>query len=511
MTLARTHAVALRGLEGQVVEVQCDISAGLPGVYFTGLPDASVTESRDRLRAAVHNSGGSWPNQRITVALLPADVRKVGSRFDLAIGVAVLAASGQVPLLPVSQAAWIAELGLDGRLRPVSGVLPSVLAARAAGLRRVVVASANADEAALVGDMDVRCADHLSEVLGWLTGDGPAPAAVPLRDRRLDLEPDRPDLADVAGQQLAKRALEIAAAGGHHTYLVGTPGSGKTMLAERLAGLLPPLTDEESLEVTAVHSVAGFLGDPARLVRHAPLQAPHHTASVAALVGGGSHLARPGAISLSHCGVLFLDEAPEFATHALDALRQPLETGRVVLARGGGTVTYPARFQLVLAANPCACGKRERDCICAARIRRRYEQRLSGPLLDRIDLRVQVEPVPHADLFCPAVAPESTAVVAARVVAARGRTAARLAGTGWRLNAEVPGSVLRREPFLPPRKVTREAEEMLDRGTLSARGFDRVLRLAWTLADLDGSEAPNAAHLAEALVFRTGQAQSWAA
>lgn len=510
MTLASTHAVALRGLDGQVVEVQCDISAGLPGIYFTGLPDASVSESRDRLRAAVHNSGGTWPNRRITVALLPADVRKVGSRFDLAVGVAVLAASGQVPLAPVAGAAWIAELGLDGRLRPVTGVLPSVLAARAAGLRRVVVATANADEAALVGDMDVRCADHLSQVLGWLTGEGPAPATV-LPGGGNGEAADRPDLADVAGQQLAKRALEIAAAGGHHTYLLGTPGSGKTMLAERLTGLLPPLTDEQSLEVTAVHSVAGLLGDGARLVRRPPLQAPHHTASAAALVGGGSHLARPGAISLAHRGVLFLDEAPEFATRVLDALRQPLETGRVVLARGGGAVTYPARFQLVLAANPCACGKRERDCLCAAPVKRRYEQRLSGPLLDRIDLRVRVEPVPHADLFCPAVAPETSAEVAARVVAARGRTAARLAGTGWQLNAEVPGAVLRREPFLPPRSVTRLAEQMLDQGTLSARGFDRVLRLAWTLADLEARDMPTAGDVSEALGFRTGQAQSWAA
>ena len=509
MTLARTHAVALSGLEGRVVEVQCDISTGLPGVYFTGLADASVTESRDRLRAAVHNCGGTWPNQRITVALLPADVRKSGSRFDLAVGVAILAASGQVPLQSVSQAAWIAELGLDGRLRAVSGVLPSVLAARAAGLRRVVVADANAGEAALVGDMDVRSAEHLSDVVGWLTGDGPTlPPASP---SGFGDAPNLPDLADVAGQGLAKRALEIAAAGGHHTCLIGTPGAGKTMLAERLSGLLPPLTDEQSLEVTAVHSIAGLLGDPARLVRYAPLQAPHHTASVAALVGGGSHLARPGAISLAHCGILFLDEAPEFTSQALDALRQPLETGRVVLARGGGAVTYPARFQLVLAANPCACGHRERDCICAPMVVRRHQQRLSGPLLDRIDLRVQVDPVPHADLFSPLVAPETTAVVAARVAAARVRTALRLAGTGWRLNAEVPGSILRRDPFMPPRAVTRQAEQLLDRGTLSARGFDRVLRLSWTLADLGERDMPSAADVAEALYFRTGQVESWAA
>jgi magnesium chelatase family protein len=516
MALARTLGVALVGLQGQLVEIECDISAGLPGISFTGLPDASVNESRDRLRAALANSGADWPERKITVALLPADVRKVGSRFDLATALAVLGASEQVPIEAIGQAAWISELGLDGRLRAVRGVLPSVLAAARRGVRRVVVARANAAEAALVGGVDVRAADRLADVLAWLRGEEALPPITGEPSSPADGCADRddeaqPDLADVAGQTAAKRALEIAAAGGHHLYLVGSPGAGKTMLAERLPGLLPALDDGAALEVTAVHSVAGLLSENARLVRRPPLQAPHHTASVPALVGGGSHLARPGAISLAHHGVLFLDEAPEFSPRALDALRQPLETGQVVLSRGGGTVVYPARFQLILAANPCSCGRRSTDCDCPAQVRRRHHMRLSGPLMDRIDLRVQVEPVPHADLFGAASAREQSATVAERVAAARAAAAARLTATPWALNAQVPGSVLRSAAFLPPATVLRQAQDFLERGLLSARGFDRVLRLTWTLADLAGRDRPDARDVSEALYYRTGGAAAWAA
>lgn len=513
MALARTLAVALTGVHGDLVEIECDISAGLPGMSFTGLPDASVTESRDRLRAAILNSGAKWPERKVTVALLPADVRKVGSRFDLAMGLAVLAGSEQVPREGIDGAVWLAELGLDGRLRPVRGVLPAVLSAVRHGIRRIVVATGNAAEAALVAGLrdgvDVRAASTLREVLAWLTGGEPLPTAAAAPG-----EPERqqpPDLADVAGQFAAKRALEIAAAGGHHLYFVGTPGAGKTMLAERLPGLLPVLDDAAALEVTAVHSVAGLLTERASLVRQPPLQAPHHTASVAALVGGGSHLARPGAISLAHHGVLFLDEAPEFSPRALDALRQPLETGQVVLSRGGGTVTYPARFQLVLAANPCGCGRRPAECSCAPQVRRRHQQRLSGPLLDRIDLRVQVEPVSQHDLFGAQADRETTHTVAARVLAARARAAARLVATRWSRNAEVPGSTLRSPEFLPPAAVLRSAYDFLERGLLSARGFDRVLRLSWTIADLAGRDAPTAADVGEALFYRTGSGEADAA
>lgn len=510
MGLARTLAIALSGLEGQLVEVECDISNGLPGLSFTGLPDASVMESRDRLRSALLNSGAKWPDNKVTVALLPADVRKVGSRFDLAVGVAVLAAAGQVPADAVASAVWISELGLDGRLRPVRGVLPAVLAARRLGVRRVVVADANAAEAALVSGIEIRSATRLGDVMSWLTSTGPSLATVSA-NTDTSPAPELPDLADVAGQSAAKRALEIAAAGGHHLYMVGAPGAGKTMLAERMPGLLPLLDDHASMEVTAVHSIAGRLGDHPQLVRRPPLQAPHHTASVAALVGGGSHLARPGAISLAHHGILFLDEAPEFSPRALDALRQPLESGHVVLHRGGGVVHYPARFQLVLAANPCPCGKSASRCICAPMARRRHDQRLSGPLMDRIDLRVYVEPVAHGDLFDPASERETSASVAHRVALARAAAAERWRETPFRLNAAVPGSVLREPRWLLPRSVLRPARAHLEQGSLSARGFDRVLRIAWTIADLTGRTSPAAEDVSEALHFRTGGASTWAA
>ncbi|MDT4935038.1 MAG: magnesium chelatase family protein [Pseudonocardiales bacterium] len=309
MALARTLAVALNGVDGQLVEIESDLSSGIPGLSFTGLPDTSVVESRDRIRAAMGNSGVDWPNRKITLALLPADVRKVGSRFDLAVALAVLASAGEIPPDAVAEAVWLAELGLDGRLRPVRGVLPSALTAHRAGVRRIVVAPGNAAEAALITGLDVRTVRDLRELLSWLRGESPAPPQA-LPDVDDGSAPSSADLADVAGQSAAKRALEVAAAGAHHIYLLGAPGAGKTMLAERLPGLLPTLPDQAALEVTAVHSVAGLLTEQARLIRRAPLQAPHHTASVASLVGGGAHLARPGAISLAHHGVLFLDEAP---------------------------------------------------------------------------------------------------------------------------------------------------------------------------------------------------------
>jgi magnesium chelatase family protein len=350
----------------------------------------------------------------------------------------------------------------------------------------------------------------LRQVIDWLTGEGPALEAVADLGED-DPEPSTADLADVVGQTAAKRALEIAAAGGHHLFMTGAPGAGKTMLAERLPGLLPRLGDRASLEVTAVQSVAGLLGDRPRLVRRPPLQAPHHTASIAALIGGGSRLARPGAISLAHRGVLFLDEAPEFAPRALDALRQPLESGSVVLHRSGGAVRYPARFQLVLAANPCPCGKRRADCECPSIVRRRHSQRLSGPLMDRIDLKVIVEPVAHADLLDAALDREPSAVVAERVAAARAIAADRWRGMTWDVNAAVPGAVLRTPRWLLPPAALAPAQRFLEQGTLSARGFDRVLRLAWTVADLAGRAVPEAGDVDEALYFRTGGAGAWAA
>jgi magnesium chelatase family protein len=510
MSLARTWAVALAGVDAQLVEIEADSAQGIPGVTFTGLADTSVVESRDRIRAAVLNSGATWPNRRITVAMLPADVRKVGSRFDLAVAVAMLACSGQVPVAAIAPAAWIAELGLDGRLRSVRGVLPSVVRARELGVERVVVAAGNGAEAALVPGLDVRVAHDLRQVIAWLCGDGPAlPPAEP--NTSMPESSEAPDLADVAGQRLAKRAVELAAAGGHHLFLEGAPGAGKTMLAARLPGLLPDLDDAAAVEVSAVHSVAGMLGERAQLIRVPPFQAPHHTASVAALVGGGSTLARPGAISLAHRGVLFLDEAPEFAPRALDALRQPLEQGSVTVHRGGGAVTYPARFLLVLAANPCPCGLSAKECICPAMTRRRYQQRLSGPLLDRIDLRVQVDRVAHADLFDEGRDREPSADVAVRVAAARSAAERRWQPIGHSVNAEVPGSVLRSARWTLPHAVLAPAAGYLQRGELTARGFDRVLRVAWTLADLAGRAVPDAQDMGEALYFRTGRSAESAA
>jgi len=509
MVMARTLALALSGVTGQVVEIEADLSAGLPGLTFTGLADVSVVEARDRIRAAVLNSGAEWPNRRITIALLPADVRKAGSRFDLALAVAVLAAAQAVPRDAIAGLAWVAELGLDGRLRAVRGVLPALVAARQAGVRRVVVAEPNGAEAALVRGLDVRAAGTLSEVIAWLRDEGPVPpAAVPGGEAPVTRGAD---LADIAGQHTAKRALEVSAAGGHHLYLLGPPGAGKTMLAQRLPGLLPRLDDTAALEVTAVHSVAGCLPERACLLRCPPYQAPHHTASVAALVGGGSRLALPGAISLATRGVLFLDEAPEFRSAALEALRQPLEEGHVVLRRSHGAVTYPAGFQLVLAANPCPCGSRQRECTCAPAQRRRYRLRLSGPLLDRIDIRLAVDPVSRAELLAEPAGRQSSAEVAARVHTARAAAAERWRPSGWQTNAEVPGGVLRRQPWRLPRTALLAVERHLDAGELSARGFDRVLRVAWTLSDLAGRVTPGADEVTEAVFFRTGRSAAWAA
>jgi magnesium chelatase family protein len=509
MAVARTWAVALRGVNGHLVEVQVDLSTGLPGLAFTGLADAAVVEARDRIRAAIQNSGVGWPNRRITVALLPADVRKVGSRFDLAMALAVLAAADEIRIETISDAVWIAELGLDGRLRPVRGVLPSIVAAKQAGFARIVVAPENAAEAALVEGVEVRTVTHLAAIIAWLRGDDPLPPTIS-SDPARPANPGGPDLAEVAGQAPAKRALEIAAAGSHHLFLLGSPGAGKTMLAERLPGLLPELDDAQALEVTAVHSVAGALTGQASLVRRPPFQAPHHTASVAALVGGGSGLAAPGAISLAHNGVLFLDEAPEFHPQALESLRQPLESGQVVLHRSGGVVRYPAEFLVVLAANPCQCGRRDRDCTCAPFARRRYQQRISGPLLDRIDVRIQVDAVPHAELLAEASERETSAAVAGRVQTARAAAQERWAGIGYRTNAQVPGSLLRQSPWRPARAVMAVAQTYFDRGQLSARGFDRVLRMGWTVADLAGHSVPDSGDLAEAVFFRSGRADALA-
>lgn len=504
MSYAKVLSVGLVGMTGHLVEVEADLADGLPAMVLSGLPDTALTEARDRVRAAIVNSGQRWPSRRVTVNLLPATMPKHGSGFDLAIAAALLAGAGDLPPVALREVALIGELGLDGTVRPVRGVLPMVAATVRAGIRRLVVPVGNTREARLVPGAVVRGADTLRRLIDFGHGRGDLldpPAGPPVE------KPAGLDLADVAGQQLGRRALEIAAAGGHHLAFFGSPGAGKTMLAERLPSLLPELDDETALEVTALHSIAGVLPPGAPLIRRPPFQAPHHSASLPALVGGGSGLARPGAISLAHRGVLFLDEVPEFSPRALEALRQPLERGQVSLTRAGGGTVYPAKVQLVVAANPCPCAKPGGDdfCECPPAVRRRYLGRLSGPLLDRIDLRIKLVPLRAAELLAGPTA-EPSAVVAARVAEARQAAAARWASRGWRTNAEVPGSALRNPPWrLPPHDLA-ELRHRMDNGLLSARGFDRVLRLAWSIADLDGHDRPRAGDVIEATSLRTGEA-----
>ncbi|MCW7943811.1 Mg chelatase-like protein [Streptomyces hygroscopicus] len=528
MGFARTCSVALVGVEGVVVEVQADLEPGVAAFTLVGLPDKSLTESRDRVRAAVVNSGGEWPQKKLTVGLSPASVPKAGSGFDLAVACAVLGAAERIDPRVLADIVMVGELGLDGRVRPVRGILPAVLAAAGAGYEQVVVPECAAAEASLVPGVSVLGVRSLRQLIAVLA-DEPVPDEEPDEAGRPDpllaglrvpgtgaatgihsmgaAQHDQGlDLADVVGQISARTAVEVAAAGGHHLFLEGPPGAGKTMLAERLPAILPGLGREESLEVTAVHSVAGLLPPGKPLIDVAPYCAPHHSATMQALVGGGPGTARPGAVSLSHRGVLFLDETPEFSSQALDALRQPLESGHVVIARSAGVVRFPAKFLMVLAANPCPCGRfslRDSLCECPPSAIRRYQARISGPLLDRVDLRVEVDPVTRAELTGRGALGESTATVADRVREARGRAAARLAGTPWRTNCDVPGRELRSRWHAASGAMD-EAERSLERGMLTARGLDRVLRVAWTVADLVGHDRPDTTDVALALQLRTG-------
>jgi magnesium chelatase family protein len=497
--LAAVATFALEGVAPQEVTVEVDVRRGLPAFTLVGLPDRAIRESRERVRAALLNSELDFPQKRLTVNLAPAHVRKAGPSFDLAIAVGLLAASGQVPPDQLERWALAGELSLSGELRPVRGALNAALGARRAGYERLLVPEANAPEAALVEGIEVSAIPSLTRIADLLHGRWKPKAARPAVREPEEPPPESPDLADVRGQDDAKRALEIAAAGGHNLLMVGPPGAGKTMLARRLPGILPPPSFEEALEITQVHSAAG-IGN-GRLATERPFRAPHHTISAQGLVGGGTR-PMPGEITLAHRGVLFLDELPEFSRSAIDALRQPLEEGRVEITRGQRTLDFPANTIVVAACNRCPCARPPDHCSCTTLELARYQRRLSGPLVDRIDLVCQVEPVPAVELVDAARDRRSVSSdVGARVVAARRRELARLAGTGILCNGDMDGRLTRRQVPLAANLAARLLA-IRDRVPLSARGHDRVLRVARTIADLEGRELLVERDIDEALSYR---------